>query len=451
MKKIYGGGGKEADVSSGYSPAVNSHQPGLAYSITEHNPCPPPLSLKQSTFSYHPSLLEEYENRIARDLCKTTAMLSLKINLKTDQKYWHKRPNPCNERNCPKCYPERITKIKHKLNPLFRSIPENQRLTHLILTMSEVPVRDMNENTKKTTRTNLRKFFNYLSSKNVWGFGVVEFKYYPDKQKYNPHAHLMVFGWLPAGNEMSRVWDAINDKHQTIKIKRPPKTRERRIKRKFKMLDYFARRCAGAGLIMKRMLNKKTGICQEVAIGSMPVKDYLMLVKGSKLFITFGKRHKYTDDKGQIHCSNIPQDILQEWRLRIEAEAELASLYEICPVAIIKNDDSPWDKSIPPPGCPSTDELEAVINREGYTGLRRYALAYQDIVKMPVKSGSLSTESYQKLTKPKVIKSGSFSTESSSLTSSNCSICGNFFIHDKHEVHECCEKCALESCIRGAG
>jgi len=270
------------------------------------------------------------------DRCKTTWHFGLDTHDVTGAMEVVSIPEICGERNCPNCLENRMDRIKNSKfkilakkhnegishHDLWSSFKPNMRVGHVVLTNPEIPREDM-KTVLPLLRKNVNRFTRKLRGFNVWGYGVFEFKYNPATEKYRPHTHLITFGLIPDAALLQDAWTKINGRYQKAVVFYSPKRErneplaryyQRLLERKLKMLDYFARRSAGAGLITADIPDA-SGKLVETVIGSIPMEDYVEFVKGSRLYFSFGKRREYVY-RGKKVKTNIPQGILQSWEQR---------------------------------------------------------------------------------------------------------------------------------------
>jgi hypothetical protein len=172
--------------------------------------------------------------------------------------------NHCKDRACPNvsCVQFRIGLTKERLRPYFDCIKKPK---HIILT---VPNRPLNEETKRWLTMKLNTFYKVLSRSKYQFFGVAVREYKPSSGGlYHPHVHI-VANQSPHHAEVTKIWSRIVGTHCSTTVKYHASKRS--------LLNYFARRCAMAGV-------------------GLPPSDYINFVKSSRLFNSFGKFPSYLE------------------------------------------------------------------------------------------------------------------------------------------------------------
>jgi len=298
--------------------------------------------------------------------CHTAWGVSLKIHNATSVKESLTRAIVCGSRNCPYCYNERIIRIKERLKTLWRTFDKYRpflKTSHIILTYGEFS--EITKDNYQNIRRLLRNFLKALSREkyNYWGFGCLELKYDIDTGTYKPHVHLASCGYVASESDLQRIWNRINGcnckglctcgKWRKLKVKFCPSKKkgessgsymERLRKRRYILLDYFARRCAGAGLVVQEG-DIRNGEPKDIIIGQIPDRTYYEIVYKSRLFISFGQ---------------LPKGILARWeQLRQEIEDENKEYTLIFLGKVLKDK----TETIPPPDIVSIGRLTGLFNQ----------------------------------------------------------------------------------------
>jgi len=164
--------------------------------------------------------------------------------------------NHCGDRSCPVCIKFRIGVTKARISPYFDCIDKPK---HIILTTKNMPLNTAN---LRWFRTKLRSFTRSLDRHSWRFFGAYVLEIKPaDNDLYHVHVH-MVANQSLHHEKLTARWSKI--------VGYPCDTRVKYRAQKKNLLNYFARRCAMAGVGMNE-------------------PDYIRFVQGSKLFNTFGK------------------------------------------------------------------------------------------------------------------------------------------------------------------
>jgi len=170
--------------------------------------------------------------------------------------------NHCGDRACPVCVKYRIAMVKLRVRPYFECIDAPK---HIILT---VPNMGLTVSNLRWFRMKLRSFYKRLSRSDYRFFGTSVLEIKPaDKNLYHIHVHI-VANQSPHHEKLTKMWSDIVGLHCSTRVKY-------RSNRK-SLLNYFARRCAMAGV-------------------GMDLNDYLKFVKGSRLFNSFGSFPSYLE------------------------------------------------------------------------------------------------------------------------------------------------------------
>jgi hypothetical protein len=293
---------------------------------------------------------------LSLDTCKTAWHFGLELHESSGSMELKATPQICGERNCPNCLDNRISRFKNSKvkilknkqkegithKDLWLSFKPNLRIGHVMLTNPEILREDLRHSLPRL-RKNVNRFTRKLLEHRIWGYGVFELKFNPVTQRYRPHAHLMTFGCIPDAVWFQSEWTKTNGCqcskerrlagielkipccdhfHKAEVLYSPSRERGQSLEqyyhrlheRKLAMLDYFARRVAGAGLVYDKVPDVD-GKLVETIIGSMPIEDYVQFIKHSRLYFSFGKVHEYTF-LGKKVRTNIPQGLLQHWEQR---------------------------------------------------------------------------------------------------------------------------------------
>jgi hypothetical protein len=170
--------------------------------------------------------------------------------------------NHCGDRACPHCVKFRIAMAKARMSPYFDCIDKPK---HVILTTKNLP---LNKANLRWFRMKLRSFTRSLERHSWHFFGVYVLEIKPaGNGLYHIHVHIVSNQSLHH-QKLTARWSKIVGYHCSTRVKYRAK--------RSTLLNYFARRCAMAGVGMKET-------------------DYLSYVKGSKLFNSFGKFPSYLE------------------------------------------------------------------------------------------------------------------------------------------------------------
>jgi len=345
------------------------------------------------------SLIEKIIAKL--DNCKNAWAISYNIHVASGKVEIKAEPLICGERICLGCLEQRIKAIKSRLRPIWQSINPLVPLTHIIPTFSPVPRPKMTKKLYQELRHKLRLFLRRLSRtkyKNHWGFGILELKYIPSKNCYKPHFHLINFGRTIPAEELQNIWTAVNHKFQKCKVfysptKKPGESKEkytdRLVSRKFKMLGYFAKRVAGAGLVFDDV-KTDTGGTRNIPIGQIPMGDYSRLIKHSRLFFGYGKRQRpktiYMADKTPIP-TNVPKGVLQRCEQLCQENADKSKEWERFHLGVVPAGHRIAENDHPPPWATDKKDLEARFNdladsemSEVFTVAQLWRLAFLELL-----------------------------------------------------------------------
>lgn len=310
------------------------------------------------------------------DNCKKAWNISFGIHTASGATKTKHEPLICGERICLGCFEERMTAIKSRLRPIWESINPLVPLTHIIPTFSPVPEPEMTKELYQELRHKLRLFLRRLSKtkyKNHWGFGILELKYIPSKKCYKPHFHLINFGRTIPADELQQMWSEVNHKYQKCKVfysprKNPGESRKDYIyrleSRKFKMLSYFAKRIAGAGLVFADV-KTDSGATRNVPIGQVPMNVYSQVIKHSRLFFGYGKRQRkktvYMKDKTPVP-TNVPKGVLHRCEQLCQEKHDKASEWEWFHLGVVPAKHRITGDDRPPPWATDKKALESEFN-----------------------------------------------------------------------------------------
>jgi hypothetical protein len=279
----------------------------------------------------------------------------------------------CGERNCITCLGYRIDRITKSLKPLWECIRPGLRTSHIILTHSPVGSCDYTKAVSQHNRKLVRKFLKKIQTLPFghWGFGATEHKYSPEEDVFKPHTHIVIFGFSSSAEALQDIWTEINGGvFHKVKTKYPRKkeaneTRaeysEYLTKRKFGIMHYFIRRCASAGLVMSPhkyspLVPFEMRFGSEYPTRSIPIEHYAEIIKGTRLFFSFGKSHTYNGKK-----TNIPKGLLHIWEYRIKEIEKKNSEFVIYHLGIIPKPENPNLLDTPPPFSRYSQMLYAIF------------------------------------------------------------------------------------------